>query len=64
MESLTDHIDDNFKGELEMAVWEQSKYDSEEQDFLINGMTVEEFMKNRKKEKEAKQKNGKDEQRD
>ena len=47
-----------------MAVWEQSKYDSEEQDFLINGMTVEEFMKNRKKEKEAKQENGEDEQRD
>ena len=57
-------MDDKIKGELEMAVWEQSKYDSEEQDFLINGMTVEEFMKNRKKEKEAKQKNGKDEQRD
>lgn len=47
-----------------MAVWEQSKYDSEEQDFLINGMTVEEFMKNHKKEKEAKQKTCKDEQLD
>lgn len=57
-------MDDKIKGELEMAVWEQSKYDSEEQDFLINGMTVEEFMKNRKKEKEAKQENGEDEQRD
>ncbi len=45
-----------------MAVWEQSKYDSEEQDFLIDGMTVEEFMKNYEKEKEAEQKNGKDEQ--
>lgn len=52
------------EGEVKMAVWEQSKYDSEEQDFLINGMTVEEFMKSRKKKKEAKQKNGKDEQRD
>ena len=57
-------MDDKTEGEVKMAVWEQSKYDSEEQDFLINGMTVEEFMKNRKKEKEAKQKNGKDEQRD
>ena len=56
-------MDDKIKGEVKMAVWEQSKYDSEEQDFLIDGMTVEEFMKNYEKEKEAEQKNDKDEQR-
>lgn len=43
-----------------MAVWEQSKHDSEEQDFLIDGMTVEEFMKNCNKEKEAEEKNNND----
>ncbi len=45
-----------------MAVWEQSKCDTEEQGFLIDGMTVEEFMKNYEKEKEAEKKKGKDEQ--
>ncbi len=40
-----------------MAVWEQSKCDSEEQAFLIDGMTVEEFMKNCKNEYEAEEKN-------
>lgn len=42
-----------------MAVWEQSKYDSEEQDFLINGMTLDELVESRKKEKENEKKNGK-----
>lgn len=43
-----------------MAVWEQSKYDSEEQNFLINGMTLDELVESRKKEKENEKKNGKD----
>ena len=55
-------MDNKIKGEVKMAVWEQSKYDSEEQDFLINGMTLDELVKSRKKEKEAEQKNDKDEQ--
>lgn len=40
-----------------MAVWEQSKCDSEEHAFLIDGMTVEEFMMNCKNEYEAEEKN-------
>lgn len=40
-----------------MAVWEQSKCDSEEQDFLINGMTLEELVKRRNKENKAEEKN-------
>lgn len=49
--------DEQSKGAAKMAVWEQSKCDSEEQAFLIDGMTVEEFMKNCKKENEAEEKN-------
>ena len=55
-------MDDKTEGEVKMAVWEQSKCDTEEQGFLIDGMTVEEFMKNYEKEKEAEKKKGKDEQ--
>ena len=40
-----------------MAVWEQSKCDSEEQAFSNRRMTVEEFMKNCKNEYEAEEKN-------
>ena len=42
-----------------MAVWEQSKCDTEEQGFLINGMTLDELVESRKKEKENEKKNGK-----
>lgn len=49
--------DEQSKGAAKMAVWEQSKCDSEEQAFLIDGMTVEEFMKNCKNEYEAEEKN-------
>lgn len=43
-----------------MAVWEQSKYDSEEQDFLINGITLDELVKRRRKENESEEKNNND----
>ena len=44
-----------------MAVWEQSKCDSEEQDFLINGITLEELVKRRRKENEAEENDNNDE---